>query len=63
MTVQLLFSRICSKQHAASLFSARLVFSLGTLLKSRWFSHIVVLTRLQLRRILGLFHPRDHISR
>ena len=43
-------SRICSKQHAASLCSSYLVFSPSILLKSKWCNHTVVLTQLQFGR-------------
>ena len=55
-------SRICSKQYAASLCRFQLALSPGVSLKSRWCNLTVVLTRLQLERILVLVHRRDQIS-
>ena len=49
-------SRTCSKQHAAWLCSSYLAFSSITSLKSRWWSHTLVLTWLQLGRILISFY-------
>ena len=41
-------SSICPKQHAAFLHSSHLAFSPSALLKSRWYSHSIVLIWLQL---------------
>ena len=53
-------SRICSKQHAATLCSSHLAFSPSVSLESEWCNHTVVLTRLQLGRIPILFHQRSN---
>ena len=54
-------SGICSRQQAASLCSSHLAFSLRVTLTSKWCSHTVALTRLQLGRIFGLSYQRDQI--
>ena len=51
-------SRICSKQHSASLGNSYQAFSSSTLLKSRWCNHTIVLSQLQLGRIPDLFYQR-----
>ena len=53
-------SRICSKQYAVSSCSSNLTFSPGISLKSKWCNHTIVLTQLQLRRILILFYQRSN---
>ena len=45
---------ICSKQHAASLCCSYLAFSQGALLKSKWYSHTLVLIQFQLGHSLSL---------
>ena len=52
-------SYICSKQHTAYLCSSHWAFSEGVLLGSKWCSYIILLTLLQLWRILVLFYQRS----
>ena len=51
-------SKICSKQHVASLCCLYLVSFLDILLKSKWCNHIVVLIMLLLGRITVSFYHR-----
>ena len=53
-------SRICSKQYAVSLCSSHLAFPASVSLKSKWCSHTVLFTQLQLGRILVLFYQRSN---
>ena len=46
-----------------SYFSSHLAFSLGVLLEFEWCNHTIVLTQLQLGRILPLFYQRSDIHR
>ena len=55
-------SRICSKEHAASLSSSHLTFSQSVSLKSQQCSCTIVLIQLELRRIPILFYLWDLIS-
>ena len=50
-------SRICSKQHASSLYSYYLAFSPSVLQESKWCNLIIVLTCLQ-RFIFNWFHTK-----
>ena len=54
-------SRICSRQHAASLCSSYLPFFFCVLLASMWCIHIAARTQLQFRRNLVLFYQIDEI--
>ena len=51
-------SKICSKQHAASLCNSYLAFSLVFLSESRWYIHTVVQMWLQLGKNPILFYQR-----
>ena len=55
-------SRICSKQLVAFLNSFHQAFSQGILLEFKWCNLTVVVTELQLGRILILFHQRNQLS-
>ena len=52
-------SRISSKQHPVSLYNLIKLFSSGVSLDTMWYTHTVVQTRLQLRRISVSFYQRS----
>ena len=52
-------SRICSKQHAASLYHAYLIFSQSVWFKIKWFNHTIVWIWIQLIRIPIWFYRGD----